>query len=855
VIAYDAVELFDRDFGPRLVSVTPPGCAVSPHSQIRAKDCGKAPGYLTPIGWTGADVNDSQRRCLDYQTATLWRDNWRSNVGFVVGDGYVVFDNDQGSEFSDVLMALLKNPLRRYVDHPQHSRDAFLVRVLDFVGDGVAVRNADMVFRNGVTVGKFSVLAKSKQAVISGMHPDRMAPYVWNREIEGIASIPVLSEDGYEAFLREFVAELNAKGWVLTTGSATILPFPPAVSGAPGPAPDVPLADLVREARELLARMPNRPPPPRGQETPVDLWLEPYDNWIKLAYALAAFFGVLHARSPEARAVWLDWVGQYGRSQPGQDPSTVWESAIRNTSFSYNHVSLVRIVQQFGPGPANFPDVDPDDLKSPPPVPTPIWDGLRARWTFCVAQHGGKGGAFISVKIGTVVPVPAFNNKFRRFAKALRAEISPGRGPIPSVSNMFLAQPDRPEVADITYAPGEAPMLDDPDGSKLEVFNRWRRPVLATLPVSAADVQVWLDHLEFVLGSPAARDKFLSWCAFVVQHPAIKPNWHPLLMSDPGYGKDTMVIPLKLAVGRGNYTEGPIDALTQSFNYALEHKLVIVSEVAQRKGAQQGNFDAVLKSVLAAPPDHHTINLKGLHPYRIPNRTAVVMFSNEQRPVDLARGDRRIHVIDRLGQPVQSPAYYENLRDWFAAGGPAGLTGEELCAAYLAQYPLSEADRKSFLGRAPASPDKDELVRQSDPKMAALEDLLEEMGGLRGVADASELTQALHDRGQRHISGVTVSNMLLDMERAGKGVRRRRIDPKNPRRCGMVTGKIHGMTKGGRLWLLTDRHPDGRAWNTLSDLELIAYWKNITLPNATIITHPNASLKPDQFPDDNEDIV
>ena len=115
---YDAIQLYDLGFGPRMVSVTPPGGEISPSSTLHPKAMGKAPGRLTQAGWTGVDVNNPKFRCHDYSVVKAWRDDWGANVGFVAGDGYIVFDNDQGEIFSGVLRALLNNPLRRYVlDH------------------------------------------------------------------------------------------------------------------------------------------------------------------------------------------------------------------------------------------------------------------------------------------------------------------------------------------------------------------------------------------------------------------------------------------------------------------------------------------------------------------------------------------------------------------------------------------------------------------------------------------------------------------------------------------------------------------------------------------------------------------
>jgi hypothetical protein len=186
---YNAIQLYDLGFGPRMVSVTPPDCVIAPTSKIRAKDRGKAPGYLTASGWTGCDVNDLKWRCHDYATAKLWEE-WDANVGFVVGDGYVVVDNDQGAEFSRILQRLMPNSLRRFVADPKHERDAFLLRVVDFVGDPVEVANRELKFRNGVRTATVQILARGKQAVIAGIHPGTKSPYVWERELPEFNQIP-----------------------------------------------------------------------------------------------------------------------------------------------------------------------------------------------------------------------------------------------------------------------------------------------------------------------------------------------------------------------------------------------------------------------------------------------------------------------------------------------------------------------------------------------------------------------------------------------------------------------------------------------------------------------------------------
>ena len=219
-LQYDAIQLYDLNFGPRLVPVTPPDCDISPSSKIHPKDRGKAPGKLTPSGWVGVDVNNPKFRCLDYGVAKLWRDEWGANVGFVVGDGFIVVDNDQGESFSRIFRALvlqytLVEPLRRYVLDPRHERDAFFVRIVDFVGDGAPVANKSFKFRNGVLATEVQLLASGKQAVIAGLHPGTRSPYVWSRALEGLDQIPVMSVDKFDEFITNIFVEAQKLGWAL----------------------------------------------------------------------------------------------------------------------------------------------------------------------------------------------------------------------------------------------------------------------------------------------------------------------------------------------------------------------------------------------------------------------------------------------------------------------------------------------------------------------------------------------------------------------------------------------------------------------------------------------------------------
>ena len=833
-LQYDPIQLYDLGFGPRMVSVTHPDCDIAPSSKIHAKDRGKAPGMLTPSGWVGVDVNNPKFRCGDYSTAKLWRDGWGANVGFVAGDGFVIADNDQGREFSTVLGGLLVNPLRRYVLDPRHERDAFFLRIVDFVGDGVNVANIEMVFRNGTRVAKFSLLARSKQAVISGVHPGTRSLYAWSRELEGLDQIPVMTEEQFKLFLEKFVLEVRKLGWTPDQPVSAVSAPGGRFQGSKLP-PSYPTPDQIREkiaeAMALLAQIPNRDVPPGETPNAIDRWLDIYDNWTTVSYALAAFLGAV-AFAPEALVCWAEWSD--GRAQQAQSSESVWKSVL-GQPLRFGPIGLIKLVRALVPATGrDFPDLDPDDPALH--AKTPIWDTLRERWAYCALK------GFVDLNVRRAVQRQPFADMHAYLKQRLCAELRPGhRGAPPSVATLFLEQRSRREVFDITYAPGD-PRFIDTEVPDVPVLNYWRPSTIQAQTVSEEQIIPWLEHVLFVLGSVIERDRFIKWCAFVVQHPRLKPNWHFLIMSIQGLGKDTMVLPLKLAVGDGNWIEELIYGVASPFNDLIENKLLIVGETAQPKTGHMSAHDVGtrLKPLLAQPPERFTVNKKYKSLYVIPNRIALILFSNELNPLLLDRDQRRVHVVNRRAAKPEPPLYYENLIAWLGGGG------SELAAAYLLSYPLTEAEVKEFAGGvAPQTADKIELEYQNtNPQLAALEDVLRDTReGVDGtprslVATAEELGGWIKLRGLQQPSPQNVRTWLLDMERRNEGVRRLKLDPKAPHLCGVVSDGRHS----GRLWLLGEKAPDGRAWIDMTNTEIIALWKNLPAPpNATVIRHPAAA--------------
>lgn len=599
---------------------------------------------------------------------------------------------------------------------------------------------------------------------------------------------------------------------------------------------------MLDGAQDLLRQIPNRDTLPGELRTKVDEWLDDYPNWVQVCYSLAAQLGKPIANTSEAEQLWLNWSD--GRQQVRQSSLDLWRSAISQPQFQFGDIALLKLVRSLVPSDTSFPPIDPNH----PAIakvyatrtPTPVRDELMKEWV--VLADGNR--SFVNTKNNLELSYMAFAQHNINLGVPLARELGlkPNkRTKTPyNVAEIFDRQPDRINISGFTYSPGGEKLIPtgkSEHGKPLYTLNRWIEPEIAKRVVSSQEIKPWLDHLDFIMGTES--DRFLRWCAYNVQYPQEKPNWHFLVMGCPGLGKDTLVAPLKAAVGERNHIEMEVHLLTGTFTDAYEKKLLVISETAQPKSDAR-HFWNRLKQVLARPPESLNVNIKYMRPYEVPNRIAVVMFSNDLNPIFLEPGDRRVHVINRR-QIVKKPdAYYTSLWSWLNADGIG------LVASYLYSYPLSDIEKQEiYSGAAPDTPAKQALIQQNlVPALSTLLDLVNDARAGVAPFDAclatvSQLVDQIGIRlGNRHRpTPQDVSAWLLDLEMKGDGVGRLRKDARNPNHCGIVASK--GQTSQ-RIWHLSSKAPDGRAWNTFSNLELLAMWQGKKMPSrATVIPFPS----------------
>lgn len=291
-------------------------------------------------------------------------------------------------------------------------------------------------------------------------------------------------------------------------------------------------------------------------------------------------------------------------------------------------------------------------------------------------------------------------------------------------------------VEQVTWAPGEPQIITDRIVSKggfvsgpgNRIFNLYLAPPQTG---GNGDVQPWLDHIMRIY--PDDRQHIVHWCAHCAQHPDIKINHALVLGGNMGVGKDTMIEPLRRAVGHWNFHDVSPQRMLGQFNGFLKSRVLRINEARDLGESDRFKFYDHMKTLLATPPFVIEINEKNLKEYLIPNLINIIITTNYKADgIFLPADDRRHYVAwSQINRDDFTPDYWNELWTWYENGG------FESVARYLQTFDLSGFDPKAppiqtraFWDIADASraPEDSELAdvidRIGNPDAITLNDLI-----------------------------------------------------------------------------------------------------------------------------------
>jgi len=282
-------------------------------------------------------------------------------------------------------------------------------------------------------------------------------------------------------------------------------------------------------------------------------------------------------------------------------------------------------------------------------------------------------------------------------------------------------------VQQMTWAPGEPIIIADrliAEGGwiarkDMKCCNLYRPPPQLT-GGNPKKAKPWLDHIHKVY--PDDVEHITTWCAHRVQRPHEKINHALVLGGAQGIGKDTLLEPVKIAIGHWNFQEiGPTQLLGR-FNGFLKRVILRVNEARDLGEVNRYAFYDHMKPIIASPPGVLRVDEKNLHEYNIINVVGIVVTTNHRDGVYLPPDDRRHYVAwSELEKEAFPPDYWPKLYHWYE-----NEHGYAHVGAYLGKLDLSNFDAK-------APPPKTEAWHamvnvNRAPEEAELADVLDRLG-------------------------------------------------------------------------------------------------------------------------------
>jgi Family of unknown function (DUF5906) len=286
-------------------------------------------------------------------------------------------------------------------------------------------------------------------------------------------------------------------------------------------------------------------------------------------------------------------------------------------------------------------------------------------------------------------------------------------------------------VEQMTWAPGLPTVISDrliADGGWIErkgvrCFNLYRPPTSGY--GNAGDAGIWLDHVRNVFGDAAGH--IIDWLAQRIQRPEEKVNHALVLGGGQGVGKDTLLEPVKRAVGPWNFAEVSPKHMLGRFNGFARSVILRVSEARDLGDVDRFAFYDHMKTYTAAPPDVLRVDEKNFREYCVLNCCGVILTTNHKADgIYLPPDDRRHFVAwSDLTRDDFGADYWSRLWDWYESGGYAHV------ATYLAGLDLTSFDPKAPPPKTPAFWDVVDASRA--PEDAELADVLDRLNNPAAV--------------------------------------------------------------------------------------------------------------------------
>jgi hypothetical protein len=284
-------------------------------------------------------------------------------------------------------------------------------------------------------------------------------------------------------------------------------------------------------------------------------------------------------------------------------------------------------------------------------------------------------------------------------------------------------------VEQMTWVPGEAMVIADRmpllEGGWIQrrgatTFNLYNGPVVEPGDPSAA--RPWVDHMRLVY--PDDAEHILDWFAHRVQRPGEKINHALVLGGAQGIGKDSLIAPVRYAVGPWNCQEVSPSQVMGRFNGYVKSVILRISEARDLGDSDRFKFYDHAKTIEAAPPEFLRVDEKNMREYPVLNCCGVIITTNHKADgIYLAADDRR-HYVAWSDLAKEDNRFTDNY--WSRLWAYYEKDGNRAVAAYLRQRDIGNFDPKAPPPKTAAFWAIADANRA--PEEAELADILERLG-------------------------------------------------------------------------------------------------------------------------------
>ena len=253
-------------------------------------------------------------------------------------------------------------------------------------------------------------------------------------------------------------------------------------------------------------------------------------------------------------------------------------------------------------------------------------------------------------------------------------------------------------VEQMTWIPGKPMTIADKlvlleggwvDRRGVTCFNLYHPPTIK--PGDKGKATPWLDHIKLVY--PDAAEHIIDWLAHRVQKPEEKINHALVLGGGPGIGKDSLIEPVKYAVGPWNCQEASPAQVLGRFNGFLKAVILRISEARDLGEFDRFKFYDHMKTYTAAPPDVLRVDEKNFREHPVINCCGVIITTNYKTDGIYLPADDRRHYVAWSDATKEDAAfqngYWKALWKFYADDGVRHVT------AFLLERDISGFDAKA----------------------------------------------------------------------------------------------------------------------------------------------------------------